>query len=146
VEEKMFAFKGAEKTPFDISRSLNLADAHGKVVAQVRMHKVTKVKRQIARLTAVFIILGLALRAPATAETSADRDARMEWWRKARLGMFVHWGLYAIPAGEWQGKEIDGIGEWIMSTANIPIDEYEQLGRYCRRRVEPAIPKISSPK
>ncbi|MGE3242504.1 MAG: alpha-L-fucosidase [Pirellulales bacterium] len=61
------------------------------------------------------------------AETSAERDARMKWWRDARLGMFIHWGLYAAPAGEWQGKEIPGIGEWIMNSADIPVAEYEQL-------------------
>jgi len=41
--------------------------------------------------------------------------------------MFVHWGLYAIPAGRWQGKDIPGIGEWIMDKAKIPVPEYERL-------------------
>ena len=51
----------------------------------------------------------------------------MAWWREARLGMFVHWGLYAIPAGEWNGEEVPGIGEWIMHRANIPVDDYKLL-------------------
>lgn len=58
-----------------------------------------------------------------------DRDARMQWWREARFGMFIHWGLYAIPAGRWQGKPVPGIGEWIMDQANIPVAEYEKLAR-----------------
>ena len=37
-------------------------------------------------------------------ETPAQKDARMQWWREARFGMFIHWGLYSIPAGEWHGK------------------------------------------
>jgi alpha-L-fucosidase len=53
----------------------------------------------------------------------------MEWWRDARFGMFIHWGLYAIPAGTWNGEKIGGIGEWIMDRANIPVDEYEKLAR-----------------
>jgi len=53
----------------------------------------------------------------------------MQWWREARFGMFIHWGLYAIPAGEWKGKRIDGIGEWIMERADIPVDEYETLAK-----------------
>jgi len=62
-------------------------------------------------------------------ETAAERDARMEWWREARFGMFIHWGLYAIPAGTWNEQQIGGIGEWIMDRANIPVEEYEQLAK-----------------
>lgn len=50
---------------------------------------------------------------------------RMAWWRADRFGMFIHWGLYAVPAGEYQGKQQKGIGEWIMNTARIPRAEYE---------------------
>jgi alpha-L-fucosidase len=60
-------------------------------------------------------------------ETAAQREQRMEWWRDARFGMFIHWGLYAIPAGTWDGRQIGGIGEWIMDRANIPVEQYEQL-------------------
>lgn len=56
-----------------------------------------------------------------------DKDKKMSWWREARFGMFIHWGLYAIPAGEWNGQEIPGIGEWIMKRARIPVKEYEKL-------------------
>jgi len=57
----------------------------------------------------------------------SERDQRMEWWRDARFGLFIHWGLYAQPAGVWKGKEIPGISEWIMARAEIPVKEYEQL-------------------
>ena len=49
----------------------------------------------------------------------------MAWWSEARFGLFIHWGLYAIPAGEW-GDETNH-GEWIMTTAQIPVEEYEQF-------------------
>jgi len=58
-----------------------------------------------------------------------SKDERMEWWRDARFGMFVHWGLYAVPAGQWKGKKIPGIGEWIMERADIPVAEYEPLAQ-----------------
>jgi alpha-L-fucosidase len=58
-------------------------------------------------------------------ETPEAFDARMKWWREARFGMFIHWGPYAVPAGEYQGETVRGIGEWIMNTAQIPIPEYE---------------------
>jgi alpha-L-fucosidase len=62
-----------------------------------------------------------------TAETTADRDQRMKWWREARFGMFIHWGLYAVPAGEYKGQRSTRIGEWIMEWANIPKSEYEKF-------------------
>jgi alpha-L-fucosidase len=82
-----------------------------------------------------FAVLAL-LHAPSTVRLAAsgqavradaDRDQRMKWWREARFGMFIHWGLYAVPAGEYKGKRAKDIGEWIMSWANIPRREYEQF-------------------
>src|SRR5712692_8209209 len=60
-------------------------------------------------------------------ETQAERDQRMKWWRQARFGMFIHWGLYAVPAGEYNGQRSKRIGEWIMDWANIPRAEYEKF-------------------
>jgi alpha-L-fucosidase len=45
------------------------------------------------------------------------KDERMLWWREARFGMFIHWGVYSVPAGSWDGRQIGGIGEWIMNRA-----------------------------
>ena len=50
-----------------------------------------------------------------------------EWFKQAKFGMFIHWGLYSIPAGEWKGKRAEGPGEWLMTYNKIPIKEYEQL-------------------
>src|SRR5213083_2252225 len=63
------------------------------------------------------------------AETKAERDLRMRWWREARFGMFIHWGLYAVPAGEYKGKREKGIGEWIMASQDIPREEYEKFAK-----------------
>ena len=60
-------------------------------------------------------------------ETPAQRDLRMAWWRDARFGMFIHWGLYSIPAGSWNGKPVPGIGEWIMNNGSIPVADYKAL-------------------
>src|SRR6266567_4682213 len=57
-------------------------------------------------------------------ETPAQRDARMQWWRDARFGMFIHWGLYSVPAGEWQEKT--NYGEWILEETHMPVSEYEK--------------------
>ncbi len=57
----------------------------------------------------------------------ATQDQKMQWFREAKFGLFIHWGLYAVPAGTWKGQPIPGIGEWIMNRARIPVKEYEQL-------------------
>jgi alpha-L-fucosidase len=66
---------------------------------------------------------------PYAGENPVQRDARMKWWREARFGMFIHWGVYSVPAGTYQGKRIGGIGEWIMNTAKIPTSEYQQFAK-----------------
>jgi alpha-L-fucosidase len=63
-------------------------------------------------------------------ETKEQRDARMQWWREARFGMFIHWGLYSLLAGEWQGKKTPSSnGEWIMNDLQIPVADYRELAR-----------------
>jgi alpha-L-fucosidase len=62
-------------------------------------------------------------------ETPAQRDARMAWWRDARFGMFIHWGLYSIPAGEWHGQRTTHIGEWIMNDLSIPVADYKGFAK-----------------
>lgn len=54
---------------------------------------------------------------------------KYEWFKSAKFGMMVHWGLYCLPAGEWKGQRMDYIGEWIQSKYRIPNAEYHQLAR-----------------
>ncbi len=58
-----------------------------------------------------------------------SQGEKMTWFREAKFGLFIHWGLYAIPAGEWKGKRSPGIGEWVMHRMKIPVKEYEQLAQ-----------------
>ena len=70
--------------------------------------------------------------APAVARTpkpDPEHEARIAWFRQAKFGLFIHWGLYSIPAGEWKGQQIPGIGEWIMHNTPIPAAEYAQLAK-----------------
>src|ERR1022692_2024815 len=41
-----------------------------------------------------------------TTSTPMSQDERMKWFREAKFGLFIHWGLYCIPAGEWKGEPI----------------------------------------
>lgn len=60
-------------------------------------------------------------------ETDAQREARMRWWKEAKFGLFIHWGVYAVPAGSYGGN--DGQGEWIMLTSKIPVEEYRGFAK-----------------
>lgn len=57
------------------------------------------------------------------------KDCGQPWWKNAKYGLFIHWGLYSQLAGFWKGQEIPGIGEWIMKRMNIPVAEYEQIAK-----------------
>ena len=61
------------------------------------------------------------------AEIDPTLERRIKWWREARFGLFIHWGLYSVAAGEWKGQPVPWFGEWIMSRGKIPVAEYEQL-------------------
>lgn len=60
-------------------------------------------------------------------ESLEQRAERMGWYRDARFGMFIHWGPYAALGGEYHGKKVGWISEWIQHTARIPAKEYEQV-------------------
>ncbi|MCX7013535.1 MAG: alpha-L-fucosidase [Candidatus Sumerlaeota bacterium] len=70
-----------------------------------------------------------AIRDVAKQRDDARRDPRLDWWREAKFGLFIHWGLYAVPAGEWNGRKSPGIGEWIMKRLKIPVAEYERFAK-----------------
>jgi alpha-L-fucosidase len=52
--------------------------------------------------------------------TPEDRERRLKWWREARFGMFIHWGLYSVY----------GRHEWVMENEGIPVAEYEQAAKH----------------
>ena len=62
-------------------------------------------------------------------EHKSDHDVRMAWWRNAKFGMFIHWGVYSVPAGYYHGKPVEKAGEWIMNNAKIPVVEYREFAR-----------------
>jgi alpha-L-fucosidase len=82
------------------------------------------------KTTVLTLGIAAATLAPVFADTAPDpaREQRVAWWREARFGMFIHWGLYAIPGGTWKDKVRDsGYSEWIMFDEKIPTAEYAQL-------------------
>jgi alpha-L-fucosidase len=78
-------------------------------------------------LSVVFGVSAFAADAAGSApakETKQQRDARMAWFRDAKFGLFIHWGVYSVPAGEWQGKKT--YGEWFLEETKMPVSQYEK--------------------
>ncbi|HNS46883.1 MAG TPA: alpha-L-fucosidase, partial [Bacteroidales bacterium] len=71
------------------------------------------------------VLLGLSSCRHSNPTPLTSPDDRMDWWRQARFGLFIHWGLYAIPAGEWNGTA--HYGEWIRHSAQIPLEVYDEF-------------------
>lgn len=80
-------------------------------------------KQRVLLLLVCFII------SAAKAQT-ISKDERMQWWREARFGMFIHWGVYAQWAGVYHGHEqLKGGAEWIMNRSKIPVAEYQAMAK-----------------
>lgn len=73
------------------------------------------------------VTLDESVAAAKATETPAQRDARMAWWRDAKFGLFIHWGVYAVPAGKH--GDTTTYGEWIMQSAKIPVAEYREFAK-----------------
>ena len=80
-------------------------------------------------LGAVVVAAGAAQTTTAPRPYDAAREKRLEWFRDVKYGMFIHWGLYAIPAGEWKGRRSLGLGEWIMNRLQVPVADYAPLAK-----------------
>ncbi|MEE4115140.1 MAG: alpha-L-fucosidase [Marinilabiliaceae bacterium] len=76
-------------------------------------------------LLSAFISIWLLTSCGGPGINSISEEDNMEWWREARFGMFIHWGLYAIPAGEWEGNT--NHAEWIRTTAQVPLERYNEF-------------------
>ncbi len=61
------------------------------------------------------------------AASMKTHEERIAWWREARFGMFVHWGIYSLPAGEWNGEKINGYAEHLMRKEKISRADYLEL-------------------
>lgn len=64
------------------------------------------------------------------AQNNTAYENRIDWWEEARLGMFIHWGVYALYGGKYRGYEqVDPGAEWIMNRCKIPVAEYREKAK-----------------
>lgn len=72
--------------------------------------------------------LVLNLRAQPAEKPTIEQDKKMEWWREAKFGMFIHWGPYCLLGGVYKGhNQARGGAEWIMNRCKIPVAEYQEI-------------------
>jgi alpha-L-fucosidase len=96
-----------------------------------------KMKKYLCPVPLIILMLGLSLNIPAQEKIPQSdidkymkgREARLKDLNDAKFGIFIHWGPYAVLAGEWNGKEGGRNGEWIMYDLKIPVKEYEPMAR-----------------
>jgi alpha-L-fucosidase len=80
--------------------------------------------------TLLIVALVVATSLPSSSQNLSNdqqSEKRLQWWTQARFGMFIHWGIYSVPAGEWNGQPSVGLGEWIMFRSRIPVRDYEKF-------------------
>ena len=55
--------------------------------------------------------------------------SKLDWFKEAKYGLFIHFGIYALPGGEWHGEMSPHGSEWIMKNMKIPYSEYKKLAK-----------------
>lgn len=66
---------------------------------------------------------------PMNNDNNSTSNKNLDWWRQARIGIFIHWGIYSATEGYWNGRETKGIGEWIQHRERIPLLEYSKFAQ-----------------
>jgi alpha-L-fucosidase len=82
-------------------------------------------KQLLMIFTAALLFTQMLAQNTSGSSNSKQNDPRMQWWKDAKFGMFIHWGIYSVPSGKW--GETTTYGEWIMHSAKIPRAEYGAL-------------------
>ena len=83
--------------------------------------------KHLGKLVVILILAALAAQAQTAKESPEQFEQRTAWWREAKFGMFIHWGIYSVPADstDLQGKK--GIGEWYFSNKQMQVKDYEKF-------------------
>jgi hypothetical protein len=80
------------------------------------LHYFHGMKNAISLFLAILFVITASAQ---SVETPDQRAKRMSWWREAKFGLFLHWGIYSVAAGEYDGQKNDG--EWLMNEARLSL-------------------------
>jgi alpha-L-fucosidase len=91
---------------------------------------INRMKKVFFLIVAAIILAGAAHPQNFESNKKLTDEERLSWWQEARFGMFIHWGVYALYAGQYKGHEqAQGGAEWIMNRCKIPVAEYREKAK-----------------
>jgi|GEM_PF-1998163 len=93
------------------------AKSANELIDSVKNYKHIKMRVLILIVFTMLVNAGCTHRSSEGKELSDEQ--RMDWWEDARFGMFIHWGIYSIPAGFYKGEAQTNSAEWIMNKGKI---------------------------
>ena len=85
----------------------------------------TNIKPAIHPLPLIALLATILLGSAVVQAGDPAANDRMAWFRDAKFGMFIHWGIYSVPAGEWNGKT--SYGEWFQLQTQMPCGRYDRF-------------------
>src|SRR5271157_4436472 len=83
--------------------------------------------KYLGKLVFVLILAALAAQAQTAKESPEQFELRTAWWREAKFGMFIHWGIYSVPADSTDLRGKKGIGEWYFANKQMQVKDYEKF-------------------
>ena len=87
-------------------------------------------KKTLLFLTILTLVFKSGYSQKVTEENKLSDEERLEWWHDAKFGMFIHWGVYSMWAGQYHGHEqARGGAEWIMNRCKISVAEYQERAK-----------------
>jgi len=87
----------------------------------------TKLPRISLRAILLTLLIAFGVSAMSAEETPEQFEQRTKWWREARFGMFIHWGIYAVPADATDLEGKHRVAEWYFSNKQMQVKDYEKF-------------------
>ena len=94
---------------------------------EAQMRKVMQMSKALRWVIVMTLLAATVVAGQTAKENPAQFEARTRWWREAKFGMFIHWGIYAVPADSTDLEGNKKIGEWYLSNKHMQVRDYEKF-------------------
>jgi len=91
-------------------------------------------KKKMAMVFTLFAFVNAAVIAAPTQKEILDshnntREERLSFMKDGKFGMFIHFGMYSVLGGMWNGKKWPGPSEWILKRSGMSVEEYKKVAK-----------------